>query len=154
MLNEKFTSAGFNQIEFARSIRKALSENLYFSHFKMGKGYATIALVKHPEEMLTAWYISFCAPGDQFDRWTGRALSREGLFLGLSDPSLVNQKCMISYAEDIYLLPRHEACELALQTQLQWKRPSFFNRRKDVIEPLTRGRTKKRLGNLKTEEIQ
>ena len=143
---------------WSRDVRKEASENLYFAHFKVGVGYATVALVKSLSQNFTAWAVAFCNPEDQFNRQIGRTKARTDLFLCLARDErffehndLFRRPCLITFDEEIFHLPRHESCEAALQAQLLTRKPSWFGK-KDKIEPVTRGRAKKRLGNLKTDE--
>lgn len=153
------------ETDLDRAHRLELSKNLYFAHFRVGKGFATVAMVKSLD--FTVWAVAFCAPGDQFSRRDGRQKAREDLFMGLDMAGArANQKkscspryyrllthpLLCSESGDLYRLPRHETCETILTLQLKHRKLSWFNPKKDKIEPVTRGRAKKQLGNLKPTE--
>jgi hypothetical protein len=143
---------------FARYERLDAAKNLYFSHFRIGTGFATVALVRSVEYGFSSWAVSFCSPGDQFSRSKGRQQSREDLFLCLDRNKkwqerldLVQKPCLVSFDEVLGTLPRHEACEAALRLELKHRRKPSFVKKNSKIEPVTRQRAKKRLGNLKEE---
>ncbi len=133
-----------------RKQRKEMAASLYFAHFKLGKGFATVATGKGTNETgekQTAWGVAFCCPEDQWDRKEGRMRARENLFSDAGDENKV--MFATSAEEEMFLAAPHDTCLLALQKELLVRRPHWYKKNRDKPETISRPRAKKKLGNLK-----
>jgi hypothetical protein len=144
-----------NQAEpvLPRTIRKQVAASLYFAHFKLGKGFATVACGKAATEGLTCWGVSFCCPADQFNRAEGRLRAKRNLFDNIGSQDVEDVHAASSTNSDLYLAAPHDACLMTLQRELVTRRPWWFKRNRDKIETISRPRAKKKMGNLKTTVV-